>query len=436
MTAEIAILNKSAVALAADSAVTIGEGGSEKIYNTVNKIFEISGTQPLGIMVYGSLSFMGLPLEILIKRYRNEFAVNNTFKNVSDCAVDFARYLESNVPYDQEHENQNIQRIIYYTIDSIVEKSFDAHIAYVANLSVDSTLVGQEIEACKEVIVAQIDHLSTFEAVENFSMTDISRTVKSFDRMINEMINTRFYWLNVNAEIKRLIKNLVKEALYRTSLSKYSTGIVVAGFGEDEICPTLCSFEMDGIVGNKLKRTQISIVDIDRDGPGADVKAFAQREMVERFLQGVDPAYDIYLQNLFEDTLRDFAGEIFLSQGNNETNAQALVTSLEPIILGMKNELVRRSDKLKEEEFRHNVLDMVQVMPNQELATLAESLIDLTSLKRRMSAERETVGGEIDVAIISKYDGFVWIKRKHYFPPELNPRFFKRHYGSDKGGPL
>jgi hypothetical protein len=31
MTAEIAILNKSAVALAADSAVTIGEGGSAKI---------------------------------------------------------------------------------------------------------------------------------------------------------------------------------------------------------------------------------------------------------------------------------------------------------------------------------------------------------------------------------------------------------------------
>jgi hypothetical protein len=35
----------------------------------------------------------------------------------------------------------------------------------------------------------------------------------------------------------------------------------------------------------------------------------------------------------------------------------------------------------------------------------------------------ETVAGPIDVAVISKGDGFIWIKRKHYFSPELNPHF-------------
>jgi hypothetical protein len=29
----------------------------------------------------------------------------------------------------------------------------------------------------------------------------------------------------------------------------------------------------------------------------------------------------------------------------------------------------------------------------------------------------------VDVAVISKSDGFVWIKRKHYFKKELNPQF-------------
>lgn len=37
MTAEVAILNREAVAIAADSAVTIGGLGS-KIYNTANKL--------------------------------------------------------------------------------------------------------------------------------------------------------------------------------------------------------------------------------------------------------------------------------------------------------------------------------------------------------------------------------------------------------------
>lgn len=59
---------------------------------------------------------------------------------------------------------------------------------------------------------------------------------------------------------------------------------------------------------------------------------------------------------------------------------------------------------------------------------MAESLVNLTSFKRRITAEMETVGGPIDVAVISKGDGFVWIKRKHYFEKDLNPGFFAKYY--------
>ena len=53
---------------------------------------------------------------------------------------------------------------------------------------------------------------------------------------------------------------------------------------------------------------------------------------------------------------------------------------------------------------------------------MAESLVNLTKFRRRVTPERETVGGPIDVAVITKGDGFVWIRRKHYFDPALNPR--------------
>jgi hypothetical protein len=36
------------------------------------------------------------------------------------------------------------------------------------------------------------------------------------------------------------------------------------------------------------------------------------------------------------------------------------------------------------------------------------------------------VGGSVDVAVISKKDGFIWIKRKHYFQPDKNYHFFNR----------
>jgi hypothetical protein len=54
MTAEIAIVNKNAVALAADSAVTLRDPSTSKIYNTANKLFMLSKFEPVGIMIYGA----------------------------------------------------------------------------------------------------------------------------------------------------------------------------------------------------------------------------------------------------------------------------------------------------------------------------------------------------------------------------------------------
>jgi hypothetical protein len=66
------------------------------------------------------------------------------------------------------------------------------------------------------------------------------------------------------------------------------------------------------------------------------------------------------------------------------------------------------------------------MLPVDELAELAETLISIESLKERVTRPTESVSGPIDVAVISKSDGFIWIRRKHYFDPELNPRFFAR----------
>jgi hypothetical protein len=71
-------------------------------------------------------------------------------------------------------------------------------------------------------------------------------------------------------------------------------------------------------------------------------------------------------------------------------------------------------------------MENVASLPKDELGAMAESLVNLTKFKRRISREKETVGGPIDVAVITKGDGFVWMKRKHYFDAGLNPRYIAR----------
>src|SRR5947209_4790696 len=64
MTCEVVVMNRRGIALAADSAVTIGE--DDKIYHTAEKLFPLAQTTPVGIMTYGSADLIGVPWEIII----------------------------------------------------------------------------------------------------------------------------------------------------------------------------------------------------------------------------------------------------------------------------------------------------------------------------------------------------------------------------------
>ena len=84
--------------------------------------------------------------------------------------------------------------------------------------------------------------------------------------------------------------------------------------------------------------------------------------------------------------------------------------------------------KFRQRKFVDPVLEVLRFLPKDELAAMAEALVNLTSFKRRVSTSVESVGGPIDVAVISKGDGLIWVKRKHYFRPELNPHFIANYF--------
>ncbi|MBN2129719.1 MAG: hypothetical protein JW741_09490, partial [Sedimentisphaerales bacterium] len=93
MTAEVAILNRSAVALAADSAVTIG--GGHKTYNSANKLFGLSKYEPVGVMVYGTASLDRVPWETILKECRRELG-RTSFPTLRDYAEYLLAYLTDN----------------------------------------------------------------------------------------------------------------------------------------------------------------------------------------------------------------------------------------------------------------------------------------------------------------------------------------------------
>jgi len=65
---------------------------------------------------------------------------------------------------------------------------------------------------------------------------------------------------------------------------------------------------------------------------------------------------------------------------------------------------------------------VLPAMPLQDAIDLADFLVDLTIKFSRFMPGAPTVGGPIEIAAISKHEGFRWIKRKYYFDRDLNPR--------------
>ena len=92
LTSEVLIMTPSAVAMAADSIVTIN---GNKTYGGVNKLFMLSKNPPRGIMVYNNANFITIPFETLIKDFRYKFKNDKSLKTVDDFRNKFKEYLET-----------------------------------------------------------------------------------------------------------------------------------------------------------------------------------------------------------------------------------------------------------------------------------------------------------------------------------------------------
>lgn len=147
--------------------------------------------------------------------------------------------------------------------------------------------------------------------------------------------------------------------------------------------------------------------------------------MVIAFMEGIHPKYYSILfkgpENLLEG-LGKIIPEIAEIKTLGKAKLKSVILKLKEFNKGILEEYQKTLRKYRQEEHIGPIMNAVSYLPKQELAEMAESFVRLVALKRRMSVrEVETVGGPIDVAVISKADGFVWIKHKSYFKQELNP---------------
>jgi hypothetical protein len=429
MTAEIVIMNKEAVVLAADSAVTSAVADGQKIFTSADKIFALSDHHPVGIMFYHNAYFMGIPWDTIAKSFRSSLS-NESCDTLEGYVRRFISFCETNrtlfsVSRQKEYVTDFLTRYflalrmaIEESVKSIIDER--GHINAREVRSIVSRTVTEDLDEWRQL---GINNRSSI------SMSLSRRILSSYYEAIEEAINIAFHELPISRRTSQHLLEIARYIFHRGFNKDDVSGVVFAWFGDKEIFPSCISMTSHCVLYNRLKYTdQKEASKIGKESSG-NIIALAQSEMVARFMNGIDPLYLEIEQGYMSRLPTLFAQEVVArldryTDSERQSIKEQLVNSCGQIIEDFNQQMIKESKK----QFADPITKVVSLLPKSDLGALAEALVHLTVIKRRFSLESETVAEPIDVAMISKGDGFIWIRRKHYFQPDLNPGFFARRY--------
>lgn len=406
MTAEVAILNQYGVALAADSAVTIG---NTKVWQSSNKLFSVHPSLEIGVMIYGSASYLGIPFETIIKDWRHSL-VSPEFSTLRACADNLVSYI-GKVKGTEKWRDFTAANHLFLNI---------RHMADFANPKVDGRRMLNDTVPlmCK----SGTENAASLEIFDNFpSLKEFS---DEFSDIISELADQQFDHKLYKKQRATLVR-FCWEMARRKGSSKEMTGIVVAGFGKDESLPKVSQFICDA---SYLDYARIWLEDetsIDVDQQSAII-SYAQSDVAELILEGINSKNVQFVRGMISGVLEQRTTEIVDGLVADKDEAIVENSIQEKINQKIISNLFDLYEQDRHKNIVNPVLDAVSSLPKEEICVMAEALVDITSLVRKVGSPLQTVGGPVDVAIISKGDGFIWMRRKEYFSRSDNPGYLTR----------
>lgn len=438
MTSEVAVLNRLAVALASDSAASVNIGGRTKLYHA-DKLFMLSNCRPVGIMINNSSALLNIPWETLIKVFREELGFTS-LDRLGDYSTRFVKFIEEArefFPISLQQDifiaslrnhfkvvNEEARHELHEQFMRMLEKKGSRNKKHNEERPL-TVVLNRELEYWEGLPI----HPAMADGIAGAFVTELSAQIYS---EINNIFQSQ------NSHEQKLLTRLSHLIVEREGvLHEMFSNVVIAGFGDKDMFPVLEELEVAGMFSNRLKwKRKDSSVQISGKQPAA-IRAFAQSEVAETFLYGANPAYYAYLTGSFTEFLMKQVGGIIEEFPNaSKSRREQYKATVMAQLSDSTSELLKIFNQHRVDKFYLPIEQSIAHLPKNELAQVASTLVNLNSFQKRVSMnEDETVGGPVDVAVITRGDGFVWVERKHYFKSELNSHFFNNRRKMDRREP-
>jgi len=425
VTCEVAVANRLGIALAADSAATFTQSGTgARTYATgANKIFQIAEFDPVGCMIFNNSALAGIPWELLIKAFRAQ--QHASLQTVQDYCDDFRDFIAGQRSYGllpQAVRRISEQTSLFIAMHAVLDR-------LQGTFREMRTTGGLEPpEAAAETLRLAYEHVNASAIVAPLSADDLTAAIAQdgpdLAAAVARYLSSAESRLPKDLFPEASISELVFRSLFQTTfdvLSATYTGIVVAGFGETQYLPSCVSIKVYGFVAGKLIFEAGDGFTMEHTGRDCFITPFATSTMVETFMLGASSNVYGFVQNHFLRATKEVCRAAFAAQGIAPDQAvinQSVETAMPKFMEGWIGDISQA-----------HLLPLLQIVGGLslgELGELADTLVMLESLKEKVTYRTQSVGGPVDVALITKADGLVWIKRKLYFDSSLNHRYLAR----------
>ncbi len=434
MTTEIAVINRLGIALAADSAVTIPGYGADKVFDTGDKLFELSERYPVALMVNGSMDFLGVPWELVAKEFRCTPPAGAEKISIADWMESFLAFVANHQAVKDDDVKRWLQHLIVETIEDLTA-TVRERLEQAAEEDGDQNLQSVLKALYSTTIIERIDDLEkkvVLKSLAGLGEDDLLPQIRSLLLEMEDLLP-----LDAGGEQHGLFARLVAQRLLKDLDRLPATGLIVCGFGGKDLFPSLFAVEIDGYVAKRLRYRTSHNVTIARGQETGNAISFAQTDVVDRLLKGTDSRFidgtrAFIRENVAQSLQRNF-GRLklrILKQDDTEISPSDIGSILGELIA---SQFESQFASTITQEFEKKFKETIALMPKQDLIELAEALVSITAIERKASDDAGTVGGPIDVALITRSEGFVWIKRKHHFDAALNPRFMWRRFSAPAG---
>jgi len=414
MTSEIAVMNQRAVALAADSAVTLVDGGLVAVRNDQRKLFNLVEGRPIGLMFFGLADMMGHPWDQLILHYQSKVKPAS-FAHVRDYATSFTGMLDNLKEFfPPDRYKEEYRRLLA----SVFRYVF--HLAQFLRDSAEGDLAQASDTAILERAIEQIWRDYQFKD-DGSPRPDLSCFPKDFGRkiatdyaaQIDELIAYGFAPFGLSKQAIQRLREIGVYCGVKDLFLEDVAGLVFAGFGSDDRYPSVVTCFVSAVVGGIVKRAEATVDAIDGE-VRSKIRVFADSEVTNAFIRGIDfnlerriyGGFRMMMHGLVDQVVGAFGGA---DAAQRDSVRERFQRDFVPRYFAAFHHMIA---EYQQQAFINPILRVMEIAGRDELAATARDLVTLNIFKKRIMAQKETVGGAVDVAVISRDGGFLWTSKK------------------------